>query len=609
MKSLFAFFRNICLTVALTSGLVACQHEMQMQPPVELQPEPVNLTFTMALPKATVSTRFGYADVDGNWENATGWSDWDKLVDGRMFYRVTVFLIDSDNRLVGFRDLYKGNDHLCEHNGFLDADGNVDTGLEFGEKVRVSFRYDHPKHGEVERLHRGRYRLMAVANYSKYEDLLTNLRVGYQANLTAFADLVKDIEEDFINNKNNVGIANFTAANYPGFFNARLDAGDDRICPQSPQPLTLVMDVDLQPGDNEVEGELVRTYSRIRIEVENNASHEEEDLELTVANLAFSNNFAQRYAYLFCDPNDEDRNYTDMGRGAMTITSDEAITPFVANTKISELDADNVTNDNDKIIFDAYILESKDETNDYTYTLNLKYEGCEETTMTYRRKNTTAITTRDGVYTNYANGSHYFLIRSYNTNYYLRTDDDNTKIETTNNPTLTGVLDESLVWELERSGDNQYYIKNARDGFYVGAPTTGEIPLTSTSQTFATVFTLSENTALRIGNGNEYYWGQNSGTVYGGSWPNNNNQKNRFRFQFYPITANSSTSSPQTQEEIILKTIDPETAQVSEVTNIKRNDFVNVLVTVSYTPTSNNGYFTFEVAPWVKKHDNYIEYE
>lgn len=608
MKSLSVFLRNVCIMVALTSGLVACQHEVQMQSPADLQPEPASLTFTVALPKATVTTRAGYADVDEDWENATGWSDWDKLVDGRMFYRVTVFLIDSDNRLVGFRDLYKGNDHLCEHNGFLDADGDVDIGLEFSEKVRVSFLYDTPKHGDIEKLHRGKYRLMAVANYSKYEDLRDNLRVGYQDNLTTFANQIKDIEEDFINNKGDVGIENFTETSFPDFFNARFDAGTDRICPKNPQPLTLVMDVNLQPGDNEVEGELVRTYSRIRIEVENNANHEKEDLELTVANLTFSNNFAQRYAYLFSDPDDEDRNYTGMGRGAMTITSDEAITPFVAGTKISELDTDNSSNSNDKIIFDAYILESKDETNDYTYTLDLRYEECEETTVTYRRRNTTAITTPDGVYTNYT-VSPYFLIRSYNTDYYLGANNENTKIIAVDNLTLTGNLDESLVWELERSGDDRYYIKNARDGFYAGAPTTEDIPLTSTSQTFAKVFTFSNNTAILIRNGSDYYWGQNGGIAYGGNWPNNNNQRNGFRFQLYSVTTESSTSFPQKQEEIILKTIDPETAQVSEVTNIKRNDFVNVLVTVSYTPTSNNGYFTFEVAPWVKKHDNYIEYE
>ena len=96
----------------------------------------------------------------------------------------------------------------------------------------------------------------------------------------------------------------------------------------------------------------------------------------------------------------------------------------------------------------------------------------------------------------------------------------------------------------------------------------------------------------------------------GSGWNNNKGADNNPRlFYFYEITKKIETAVPSKNEEIVLKTIDPETAQVSKVTNIKRNDFVNVLVTVSYTPTSNNGYFTFEALPWVKKLDNHITYE
>jgi hypothetical protein len=62
-------------------------------------------------------------------------------------------------------------------------------------------------------------------------------------------------------------------------------------------------------------------------------------------------------------------------------------------------------------------------------------------------------------------------------------------------------------------------------------------------------------------------------------------------------------------EVIPLKTIDNVTSQVSHVTNIKRNDFLDVLVTVQYVPDSENGYFTFVVEGWTKKEDNYIEFE
>jgi hypothetical protein len=47
---------------------------------------------------------------------------------------------------------------------------------------------------------------------------------------------------------------------------------------------------------------------------------------------------------------------------------------------------------------------------------------------------------------------------------------------------------------------------------------------------------------------------------------------------------------------IILTTIDPVTQQSSPTKAIKRNDFINVLVTVSYNPYS--GKFEFFVEGW-----------
>ncbi len=604
MKSIFTFIRNVCLAAVVAIGFAACQSDDTVLSPADTDLEPASLTFTLSLPKATVSTR-GYADVDADWEDATNWSIDDKLIDGRTFYRVTVFLIDSEDRLVGFRDIYKGNAHLCEHNGFINSEGNVDTSLDDADEVRVSFLYDDPKHGEIERLHRGKYRLMAVANYSKYEDLTSNLAVGYQTNLTTFATLVQGIKTDFIDNKGDEGIANFNATNYAAFFNARLDAGDDRICPKQPQPLTLVTDVNLQPGDNQVEGELVRTYSRIRIEVENNASHQDEDLELTVKSLTFpNNNFAQRYAYLFSDPDNEDRNYNDMGRGAMTLKSTDAIVPFSAAVTIAELNtADDATVDNDKVIFDAYILESKDEAKDYTYTLGLEYAKCEEDVTTYTT-NTTPITDYDDL----TDGGYYLIKRNDKTQYLAA--GTNSVTVATSDPVPTNP-DETMVWQLERYSNyytNRYYIKTVgTTSYYMLNPSTSSITLGATKGSYFTFSNSNSRIRMRSsGDGQRYI--TIDGDAKGSSWSNWADNNPRL-FNFYSVTKGTATTAPSKTEKIVLKTIDPETAQVSKVTNIKRNDFVNVLVTVSYTPTSNNGYFTFEALPWVKKLDNYITYE
>ena len=45
-----------------------------------------------------------------------------------------------------------------------------------------------------------------------------------------------------------------------------------------------------------------------------------------------------------------------------------------------------------------------------------------------------------------------------------------------------------------------------------------------------------------------------------------------------------------------MQTIDNETSAVSDVTEIRRNDFVRILVEVSYNP--DKGDFEFEVQPW-----------
>ena len=56
----------------------------------------------------------------------------------------------------------------------------------------------------------------------------------------------------------------------------------------------------------------------------------------------------------------------------------------------------------------------------------------------------------------------------------------------------------------------------------------------------------------------------------------------------------------------MLQTIDNETSAVSDVTEIRRNDFIRVLVEVSYNP--DKGGFQFEVHSWddVKIDDDVI---
>ena len=68
--------------------------------------------------------------------------------------------------------------------------------------------------------------------------------------------------------------------------------------------------------------------------------------------------------------------------------------------------------------------------------------------------------------------------------------------------------------------------------------------------------------------------------------------------QFKLYTVNRVEKEPKYTDPIVLSTIDPETSVVSPVNTIKRNDFINVLISVSYN--KDLGDFEFEVKDWEK---------
>lgn len=585
--------RLFCIAVFSVFLFFSCTEEKVVEQDFtpESIAEPVNLTFTIERPTVSVSTR-GYADME-NWDTMDGWSLWEKYVDGRLFYRVTLFLLDYENRLVAYRDIYKGSSDLSGDNGFLNSNGEVDTNLEYSDRVRVSFLFEDPLHGDIEKLQQGKYRLMAVANYSQCT--ATN-PLGEQQSYSGLNNLTGVI--DGIKNSFNVntGIADFISAYGGTFIDYKLDAGSDRVCAQQPQALSLVKDIALSSGENYLSGELIRTYARIRIVVENNSFHEAKDLTLTVSNLKFSNNYAQRYAYLFAEPDNEDRLYeTALSRGEIDLSHDDAIKPF-ESIDIEEIDIDHSLN-NEAVIFDAYILESRDLTNDYTYTLNLEYKSNSVAINEYKAGS--QINNHQNL-----NVNNYYLIRSYSGNNYL-TEGSNT-VTYKNIASLTNNITEEMIWKLEANGTSgSYNIRtfdpNSDTYYYMLAPSTNNIGLGQAPSSKPFKFSTNGGGIRMQYDGGSYITFQNN-RVYGSK-----NTNNTVKFYFYPVTIEKKGVSKT--EVIPLKTIDNVTSQVSHVTNIKRNDFLNVLVTVQYVPDSENGYFTFVVEGWTKKEDNYIEFE
>lgn len=150
------------------------------------EPERLPASLTLTLNAADIYR----ATIDPETRNLTApdgdtskWTDEELLADGRTIRRLTVMLVDSiSQEMVAYRHIiYNGDDAdpkpihkplLCNDdapeggNGFVGADGAVDVNLKHSDCVRLTFNYDAPLHGNIERLKHGKYALIAVANYA-----------------------------------------------------------------------------------------------------------------------------------------------------------------------------------------------------------------------------------------------------------------------------------------------------------------------------------------------------------------------------------------------------------------------------------------------------------
>lgn len=352
------------------------------------------------------------------------------------------------------------------------------------------------------------------------------------------------------------------------------------------QPLSLMKEIELHAGNNQIEGELVRTFARLRIEVKNNSG----SFPLKINSLTFSDNFTQQQAYVFDDGTD--RKYS-FGTDDPKSNSSHAKTPFTA----MELEAQESA-----VLFDAYLLESKVADGEkYTYTLDLEYEGVNTTQVSYYRTNETAI----GNVSNLEVGAEsYYLIYNTNSQRYLSAGNDVVETSTLDDVDNLGT---HVVWQLiEIENGDSYYIKNVETGKFIQVPTEKSVSMGNNEVTYS---------LNQIETGNNWYKqyyialqsnNTNVGVYQSGSWGNNtynvqgyNNNSSAYYFRFYKVTKRETITGNQDityDAPITLTTIDPITQQSSPTTAIKRNDFINVLVTVSYNPVA--GKFEFKVEDW-----------
>lgn len=600
----------IILSIALPfvlSLLGACQREIV---PGQTS-EAASLCLDLSVPGLRIESK-GNAD-DPFADNISSWTDWEKVVDGRMMYRLTVFLIEKDtDYLVAYRDIYFGSTDLKASGDVEGPNGwykgtSVDVNLSSSTQAQISFLYDNPLHtatdrSSFERLQRGTYKLLAVANYSSSvngtkfngqpDDVASYKGLG-DGSFDTSVDGVIDEFKTAQNSGTKKKFANYT--HYSSLVNYVLTSSSSFICPAMPQPLTLAKEIELSPGMNTISGELLRTFSRIRLSVENLSN-----VDLTVRSLSFSDNTTKDKTYLFSLPETPDRVY-EVGTAtadAPVVSSSDAIISFPADgTKVAKV----ASGDNTKTVFDAYVLESRDLSNNYTYTLDLEYEG-EDPVAQYVMTSTVisevAGLTDNGLYLfQNQNNQKRFLIASSD---YLQTVD----VELADLPTP---LDESMVMKLIPDGSDQYYIQTQYGGttYYFGNPSTDvNIPMISVRSS-ATVFTAgnaNNNLTFKSNRGSNYYI-----NVYGGQqdqvrgWNDNDGGS---QFKLYEVK--QVMKYPKYSDPIVLSTIDPVTSVVTPVNTIKRNDFINVLISVSYN--KDLGDFEFEVKDWEEVSGN-IEFK
>ena len=389
------------------------------------------------------------------------------------------------------------------------------------------------------------YKLYAVANYRNYGGLTGKL-----------ADV----------NGNNVASG------------LTVSASDDKLCSKgTPYPLTLVKDIDLSPGVNTISGELIRTYARIRINVRNQSATN----DLYISNLSFPAKFTQNSVDVF--------NEGGTANAQPVVASADAITPFVANTMIPKIDDES--NVSETTIFDSYLLESTG--GEYKYMLGVKYEGGTNEVYTV---SDTLITSHS-----YIEDGGLYVIYNTNAGRYLYDNGDN--VGAGSSYLTNGELNHNYVWKFTRTSNRYYrYTIESMGGsgkfMQSSQVNSSEVPLITNAGN-SDYFTASTNGSnIRFQATSNYYYSYyylsvNESTVCGHY--SNSNRTCR-DFQLFKVTKEGGVSSVSKEATIPISIIDKNTGEASPLTAIKRNDFINILVNVTYN--EKTGEVEFEVSDW-----------
>lgn len=446
-------------------------------------------------------------------------SEEERIIDGGKMYRLAVFLLYG-NTIVSSTVLEADDPRF--------TNGNTEANVSF-------MNLDYSK----------AYKLYAVANYGNYGTLTGNLQNVNESNVT-----------------NGLTVS----------------ASSDNLCnSKTPYPLTLSRDISLTPGINNISGELLRTYARIRINVRNQSALN----NLYITKLSFAQKFTQSSAKLF----------TTGGTASVspTTTSTNAVTPFVQDVMIPKLDNNGVVSE--RTIFDAYMLESTGGT--YNYTLGLKYQSEEDKEVVYNVSGTNIYD-----YTQIKDGGLY-VIYSTNAKRYLYANTNDANVKTGTSHTENGVLNHNYVWKFNKTSSGNYTIESmGATGYFMQSSglTASKVPLTVNpgNSDYFTASTSGSYLLLQSTkkSGTRYY----CLAVNSSNNPVGSTSGNSRNLYLYEVEKTNVASFITHEETIPIRIVDKNTGEASALTAINRNDFIDILVSVTYNEKTGN--MQFEVSNW-----------
>ncbi len=533
--------------------------------------------------------------------------------------------------------------------------------------VILSFKYDNPMHGPVEKLTRGNYYILALANFREsLSDIslynantkqfsLSNENKSYPGDVTYNGDgtvletsptyknqYIEDFIYSFIREwdpeKGIPGSKFFTFIDSAVSLSEITINSDGTLAQLTGEgtwkdatPLlrskkarfisTGYQQVTLTPGNTNIyQMEISRTVSRSTFEVSNYS-----DFDLTVTDFRLSDNFAQGATFLF-RPDDSDR-FKEMWQGAPKVNdAAKAIVNFPDEGYIVPARKSNAA------IFDAITYESggaKDENGNLkplSYEITVSYPG--KTVHTFHPfsialKPSMGYSALQERMRGLSEGeSIEVFIESRRSGSYIVPGDDNEAWKNAsgsekltshiNSMSAAKSFDEANVWVLIKAGDDSFYIMSKDNGKYLritGSQGDSNYPDFTTDVRYASAFRFAQDRTPDDNYVVFEYDGYflhvlNSGRICWNSW---NDAGGCFKVYEYELVEEHTEETPATAtKKIDIESFNMLTNVAEPLYYLRRNQHLNVHIGVTYNTVAQT--IDFHVEPWKKK-DNYVTFE